>query len=499
MKPLIIRADANPDIGTGHVMRCLAFAEAWQDAGGIVVFVSAYNLPALKDRLKKEGIQVLSLHETAGTTDDACKTTRIAHKLGAEWVVVDGYQFGAEYQKTIRETGVSLLFIDDYGHADHYYADIVLNQNIYANMSFYKKSEPYTRFLLGSKYVLIRKEFLDRPPHQRTIPEIARKILITLGGSDPDNITLMILDAVKAIDMKNIETIVVAGSANRHIEFLDKSVKKYSGMKLIRNAGNMPTLMEWADIAISSGGSTCWELLYMGVPSLVIPIAANQDLVVHELESRQVAKVFHINDATNPGNLAGIISDFLQFREIREAFSERMVQYVDGKGPLRTIAAMRTQFIALRRAELSDCDQVWQWINDPLVRSVSFSPNPIPLERHAEWFYSAVKDPALVYYIAMDNKTRPIGQVRFNMSSCEAVISVLIDPGYRGLSLGSLLIHLATDKLFTETEIEKVKAFIKTENEVSRKAFIKAGYHERGLTECSGEPAYFLIKFRGER
>ena len=155
MKPLIIRSDASPEIGTGHIMRCIALAEAWQDTGGEVVFILAYDTPALEARLKKEGFRILHISQKSGTIGDADETALIAHEHGADWIVVDGYHFGAEYQKTIKDAGLSLLFIDDYGHADHYYADIVLNQNIYADMSFYPKFESYNRFLLGTKYALI--------------------------------------------------------------------------------------------------------------------------------------------------------------------------------------------------------------------------------------------------------------------------------------------------------------------------------------------------------
>ena len=221
---------------------------------GEAVFVSAYDAPALEDRLKKEGMQVLPLRETAGTPGDARETARIAHEHGAEWVVVDGYQFGAEYQKTIRDASLSLLFIDDYGHADHYYADIVLNQNIYADMSLYKKSEPYTRFLLGPKYALLRREFLAYSGWHRDIPDIGRKILVTLGGSDPGNATLSIIDAVKAVDVSGLEVMVVVGGANQHFDLIHASVRDLPNFTLVKNAGNMPELMAWADIAISARG-----------------------------------------------------------------------------------------------------------------------------------------------------------------------------------------------------------------------------------------------------
>ena len=497
--PLIIRADASPEIGTGHVMRCLALAEAWIDIGREVIFVSACEVPALETRLKNEGIQNFHIGQKAGSPADADETARIAHEVGADWIVVDGYSFGAAYQKAIKDAGFSLLFIDDHGHADHYYADIVLNQNIYAGMSLYKTYEPNTCFLLGADYVLLRREFLKWSDHNRTFPEVARKILITLGGSDPDNCTRDVIEAIRVADVPDPEVVVVIGGANPHFEIIHEAVKDLPSFRLIKNAENMPELMAWADVAISAGGSTCGELLFMGLPSLVISIAENQDPIVKELQSLGIARVIDGHDLKNPPELAKIVSGFLTSRTMRSGFSERMARYIDGKGPSRIIGAMGAPVMTLRNAVLSDCKRIWQWINDPLVRSVSFSPEPIPLERHMEWFSSALNDPTLVYLIALDNNARPVGQARFKLEAGEAVISVLVDPKCWGRSRGSLLIRDATEKLFAETGTEKVKAFIKTGNEVSKKAFTRAGYMEHGLVEYSGETAYLFIKLRGTR
>jgi UDP-2,4-diacetamido-2,4,6-trideoxy-beta-L-altropyranose hydrolase len=496
--PLIIRADAGPIIGTGHVMRCLALAEAWQDTGGKVFFVSAHNSPSLEARLVNEGMVIIPVPGEAGSVRDAEETARIAREEGADWVVVDGYHFGAAFQKTLRNAGVSFLFIDDYGHAGHYYADIVLNQNIYAGMSFYKHHEPYTRFLLGPDYVLIRREFLNRSVRDRTIPEIARKLLITMGGSDPDNITLRVIEAVRAVDVRGIEVTVVVGGANPHFAQIHDAVNDSSRFRLVKNAGNMPELMAWADVAISAGGSTCWELLFMGLPFLLIPIAENQIPIAKKLQSLCLTEVINTLSSRDPERLAKIISDLLLSREKRSGFSERMVQYVDGNGPSRILHAMDRNRMWFRNAETSDCERVWHWINEPPVRAVSFNTGPVPLDSHKKWFSSALQDPDLIYYIALNDNGEPIGQARFKMESGEAVISVLVAPEHRGRSLGPRLIRDATEKMFSETGTEKVKALIKTGNEVSLKAFIRAGYCEQGIIEHSGQNAHLLMKKRGK-
>src|SRR5688572_2786492 len=114
LSPLLIRADASAQIGTGHVMRCLALALAWQAQGGAVTFASLNTLPdALQTRLQNENIALHLLDTEPGSDDDARQTAALAASLGAAAVVVDGYHFGGDYQYTLKSAGLKLLFIDD--------------------------------------------------------------------------------------------------------------------------------------------------------------------------------------------------------------------------------------------------------------------------------------------------------------------------------------------------------------------------------------------------
>lgn len=282
---LIIRADASAQIGTGHVMRCLALAQAWQEVGGQACFVLAHPAQAIETRLQAEGMEIRHLVGIeAGTGADAEATAVIAHEKKADWIIVDGYHFGAQYQQQLKTAGFRLLFIDDYGHADHYYADIVLNQNIYAHADLYPSREPYTRLLLGTEYVLLRREFWAWRDWQRPIPDKARKILVTLGGGDPDNVTLTVIQALQQLPDDDWEAIVLVGGQNPHYQELVTAVAHDPRIQLRQNAANMPELMAWADVAVSAGGSTCWELCFMGLPNAIVILAPNQEPIAKALE-----------------------------------------------------------------------------------------------------------------------------------------------------------------------------------------------------------------------
>ena len=110
--------------------------------------------------------------------------------------MVDGYQFNADYQRALKAAGFRVLFLDDYGHATHYSADLVLNQNAYANEKMYAARESYTRLLLGTDYCLLRREFSSWRGWKREIAPIGTKILVTMGGSDPENFTTDVVEAL---------------------------------------------------------------------------------------------------------------------------------------------------------------------------------------------------------------------------------------------------------------------------------------------------------------
>ena len=256
MTTYLIRADASPRIGAGHVMRCLALAQAIQDQGGVAVFATAMEAPAIEARLRAENCGVERIQAEPGSRDDALQTFDSAAKAGANWIIADGYHFGAQYQRDILQSGLHLLFFDDCGHAEHYSAHYVLNQNIYAHADLYTNREPYTQLLLGARYTLLRREFLSWSGRRGSAPEIARKILVTLGGSDPDNITRKVIHAVASPAFASMEIRVLAGASNPHIESL-RAACRLAGerIRLESHAANMPELLAWADLAVTAAAN----------------------------------------------------------------------------------------------------------------------------------------------------------------------------------------------------------------------------------------------------
>lgn len=330
---ILIRVDASTQIGTGHIMRCLALAQVLQDEGGEAIFVLATHAPNLESRLKSEGMKVVHLDVEMGSIEDASETSELAHSCSCQWVVADGYHFLGEYQRIIKDARLSLLFIDDYGHAEHYYADFVLNQNVYAHEGFYQNRESYTKLLLGTKYALLRREFWQWQGWEREIPPVARKILVTLGGADPDNVTLRVIQAFQEVTVEELEVVVVVGGSNPHYEKLLAAVEKSGvSIELRRNVTNMPELMAWADVAIAAGGSTVWELIFMNLPTLIIILADNQ--LINTKKLSQLGAVFNLGwhqNISTPQLKAEIVK-FLSLGNLRSEICQSIRGLVDGCG-----------------------------------------------------------------------------------------------------------------------------------------------------------------------
>lgn len=335
---LIIRADADASMGTGHVMRCLTLAEAWRSEAGPVSFVTRCGSAPLCSRIDQAGYERVALRDGQDRADDLCVVDDVMAKYPGAAVVLDGYGFDAEYQRRVKARGNALLVIDDFRHAAHYFADLVLNQNLGAEKYAYR-CEPYTRLLLGPRYVLLRSEFVAWKAWRREIPYRGRRVLVTLGGSDAGNETMKVVHALAGLD--GIEARVVVGAANPHLEALREAAHGLElRVRVVVDVSNMAELMAWADVAVSAGGTTCWELAFMGLPNLILVLADNQLGIARELDAAGISRFLGWACDLDGEMLSFGVAKLLDDRAAREKMSLRGRALVDGDGAGRVVEAV---------------------------------------------------------------------------------------------------------------------------------------------------------------
>jgi UDP-2,4-diacetamido-2,4,6-trideoxy-beta-L-altropyranose hydrolase len=349
---LVIRADAGVAMGTGHAMRCLALAQAWQDAGGGVVFLTAKPLESTRERLLAEGMEVVPLEAQPASQKDAEQTVNLARDLAASWIVVDGYHFDSAYQRVIKDgrskdaqkkkgAEQKLLFVDDTGKAGPYCADLVLNQNLHAGEQMYSRREPSTRLLLGARYTMLRREFTASRQSRRSIAPVARRLLISMGGSDPDNITEKVVQMLQVFELPDWEAIAAVGQNNPHAGALRDFIQRARlPIELERNA-DMAKLMQWADLAITAGGTTIWELAFMGVPAIAMARGEQERLLLQAAAAQGIALDLGQFQNVTPYELGKVVASLARDDARRAGMSNAGRTFIDGRGASRVVEAMR--------------------------------------------------------------------------------------------------------------------------------------------------------------
>jgi UDP-2,4-diacetamido-2,4,6-trideoxy-beta-L-altropyranose hydrolase len=340
LPPLLVRADADANRGTGHVMRCLALAQAWQARGGSVVFISRCDSAALRERIQTAGVDLVPL-ELGDTVDAEIETTlSLLAKRDMALLALDGYHINLEQQQSLRVAGHPLLVIDDNAHLDGYHADILLNQNLGAAQLNYQCNSD-TTLLMGPNYAMLRPEFSFWRRRFRAVRGVARKILVTLGGSDPNNFTLRVIHALARLGTSGLDVRIVVGPANPHLAQLREAVDSLSlPIQLLTQAPDMASLMAWADLAVSATGTTCWELACLGLPAISVVLAENQKRIAEELDAMEVVQNLGWYDDVSVDRLATALDVLVysSFRRLR--MSQRGRVLVDGRGADRVVQAL---------------------------------------------------------------------------------------------------------------------------------------------------------------
>ncbi len=541
-EPLLIRADADSRMGTGHVMRCIALGQAWKEMaeGGSlkpensgfkshpsslsshpsVIFICATIPDPLAERVQSEGFGLIRISAEPGSAEDIRQTLENSIRLSSDlcplssdlWIVIDGYQFGLEYQRAVRKAGCKLLLIDDYNHQSEYECDILLNQNINAAELNYKIN-PDARLLLGTDYAMLRHEFFQgvketfpnigktqQAPTQ-SVPSIGNNILVTLGGADPDNVTLKVIKALQQIDLPQMYIKVIVGPANPHLEALKNSASHSTfDFRLLTDVRDMSGLMHWSDLAVSAAGSTCWELCCLGVPFVTLVLAENQVGLAEGLSERGVAICLGENPSVS--QIAATVQTLAKSAGYRADCSARGRALVDGFGVLRILRRPAQDAgmdlfagrLKLRCADARDMEQLWVWANDPSVRRNSYHPEPIPLAEHKKWFEKKFNAPeSLILILELDGTAA--GQVRYDRIDAEtAEIDFSIDARFRGLGLGIKILEMSFNEIFNRLPINTVRAEVFQSNPASQAALKKTGFKLEDACAIKGVPILIYLK-----
>lgn len=331
---ILIRADANKNIGVGHVMRCLSIANALKVIGEEVVFVTADN--SADNIIDRAGFEHVVLNsEWNDFNKELGRIDKVIDRYCPNTMLIDSYYINKKYFTNIREK-CKVAYVDDINEMC-WPLDYLINYNIYSSVydySLYENTD--TKLLLGTEYTPLREEyhFLNIS----SIPQRAKNILISAGGSDPENITMKILsNTVCNKELRNCKFHFVIGALNPKINEIKTFAKKSSNVELHINESRMSKLMCECDIAISASGTTLYELCSCGVPTITYTLADNQLIAASQFEKLGI--MLNAGDCRNNDsfiyNLEQLLIGLVTDHERRSVMSKKMREIVDGKGANR--------------------------------------------------------------------------------------------------------------------------------------------------------------------
>lgn len=331
---IYIRADANEEIGTGHIMRCLSVAEKITELGGKVIFIIAdYQSYEI---IQEKGYKIICINSQWNNLEQEInKMTSLCHKLSIKKLVIDSYFVTKNYLESLKKV-TKIIYIDDLDKFI-YPVNMLINYNFYASDMCYedKYNGTLTQLLLGTRYVPLRREFEDIT--ERKFKGI-NKILITSGGTDKYNMIGIVLGRIiKNPVYKNIDIYCILGRFNINSGKLGQEYGTFPNVHLLNNVSNMEYYMKNCDLCITAGGTTIYELCACGTPSILYSIADNQINVSKKVSSMGIflwaGDVRSSMDSCldNIEKSINIFNESIYWTKI----SHDMQRLVDGKGALR--------------------------------------------------------------------------------------------------------------------------------------------------------------------
>jgi len=472
MPQAYFRTDASAAIGSGHVMRCLTLADALADAGWRCTFLSSED--------SARAVPALS----AGRHD----ILPADHKLeAADILIVDHYGLDAGYEGAARSWAERILVIDDLADRKHD-CDVLVDMTYGRDAADYQRLVPeFCSILTGADYALLRPQFLDargQALERRAAANSVQRILVSLGSTNIHNITGRVIDLLSGYRDQVFDVDVIIGSRAPHLDDVKRSIESSPHhIDLKTDVSDMAALMAGADLAIGAGGTTSWERCCLGLPSLAVVIADNQEKIAAELAAAGALLNLGWHESLDEESFVNALKELCNAPEKLASMSAKAAAICDGRGAdrfLTVLASCNDTNIHLRPLELCDAEQLFAWQNDPQTRKYFRNPQRPSIEEHFDWVRSSLtnKD-RKVFVIESDSKSAGIIRLDKEKKSGDCLayeVSILTAPEFYGQGIAKK----ALKNICSFYSGVELRAEIMPENEASIRLFSSLGFvHEK--------------------
>ncbi|MFL6622353.1 MAG: UDP-2,4-diacetamido-2,4,6-trideoxy-beta-L-altropyranose hydrolase [Sulfurifustis sp.] len=472
---ILFRPDVSSGKGMGHLMRCLALGEELRRLRAEVEFLSDTNSTNATERIARAGFSVSQLQ-----TDGESRFLREgAH---ADWIVVDHYGLDRAWESMARGVAKRVMVIDDLADRPHD-CDLLLDQNAHERPAErYRGLVPdRCEALFGPKYALLGRSYIRyRSRVQRPADGAELRILVSFGGSDPDNVTLKVLQALARTRTKPYRIDVVVGKDYAYADTLRRYASPSGHISYYRDVADMAPFVARADLVIGGGGISAWERCALGRPAIVIALADNQRAIGEWLSG--TGAVLYLGSAVDVSEAAiasGVES--LLFDQARlHAMAAAAARQTDARGAQRVAAKLLGYVdregcpIVLRELEPADREVLFRWQQDPSTRRYSRDQRAPQWGEHQAWFEQRLRSERWTRIILRDDIAAGVIRTDPRPDNCEEV-SIVIAPTERGRGIGAQAL-----RLLQQERRRPLSAFVHSNNADSRRLFANAGFRYDG-------------------
>ncbi len=329
-----IRVDWGISIGLGHLMRCLSLASEFKELKNNVLFLSNEE----HEVLIQNGFEAIKIEKEKDMNLELDSILTIIDNYNIDCLIIDHYEASVEYMTELSKNVKILVYLEDLGKKSPP-VDFLINGNVFAEKDCYPHPHKKTNFLLGTPYTLLRKEFLNLP--RREIKKTPSNIMITTGGSDSKHLTIRLLKILIADDLtKQIQIKVIIGEDFENVLEIEDFAKKYENIILYYRISNMAQIMRESDLALSTSGSSLYELAITGTPSISFIIVDNQESVARKMNELNCTMNLGWFNKIDDKMITEKIGEVLNNYKLRKEMGRVGQQIFDGKGAFRCVKAI---------------------------------------------------------------------------------------------------------------------------------------------------------------